>query len=380
MVFGTGDTQVDEGSVKPILLVGEAMGENEAKIGKGFVGTTGAELLRMLNDAGVIELTSADRGYLSKFYRTRDPWTLAAIWDLHPEVIRTNVFQQHPPGNDLTYFCGTRATAIPGYPILQKSKYVRKEFQHELDRLGDEILVLDPNLIICLGNSALWALGGRTGITKLRGTTCISTHTVAGYKLLCTFHPSAVTRQWELRPIAVANLSKAIKENTHAEVRRPPCTIWTEPSLTEIRIFIRRFIRGCRILSVDIETSGNQITCIGFAPRPDLAIVIPIHDERAKKGSYWPTAKDERRCWELIRQVLEDGSIRKLFQNGLYDIPFILRTTGIATRGASEDTMLLHHALQPESKKDLGFLGSIYTDHGPWKVDRKGTDTIKRDE
>jgi DNA polymerase I-like protein with 3'-5' exonuclease and polymerase domains len=209
----------------------------------------------------------------------------------------------------------------------------------------------------------------------------VSTHTVAGYKLLCTFHPSAVTRQWELRPVVVANLSKAIRENTYEEVRRPPCTIWTEPSLEDIQTFIHLHIQqNCKILSVDIETSGSQITCIGFAPRPDLAIVIPIHDERGKSGSYWATKEDERRCWELVRGVLEDRAIPKLFQNGLYDIPFILRTTGIATKGAAHDTMLLHHALQPESKKDLGFLGSIYTDHGPWKVDRKGTDTIKRDE
>jgi len=362
------------------MLIGEAMGENEKKIGKGFVGATGAELLRMLNDAGVIELTSADRTYLSRYYRTRDPWTLAAVWDLHPEVVRTNVFQQHPPGNDLTYFCGPRSEAIPGYPILQKSKYVRKEFQHELDRLGDEILALDPNLIICLGNSALWALAGRTGITKLRGTTCVSSHTVSGYKLLCSFHPSAITRQWELRPICVANLSKAVREKEFPDVRRPPVTIWTEPTLGEIRIFIRRFIRGCRILSVDIETSGNQITCIGFAPRSDLALVVPIHDERAKRGSYWATAGDERRCWELIRAVLEDPSVPKLFQNGLYDIAFLWRAYGIGVKGAAHDTMLLSHALQPESLKGLAFLGSIFTDHGPWKAERKGLNTtIKRD-
>lgn len=361
------------------MLIGEAQGENEAKIKRGFVGTTGAELLRMLNDAGVITLTSADHDYLRKWYRTKDPWTLAAIWDLHPEVYRTNVFQQHPPGNDLTYFCGGKAEGIQYFPALLKSKYVRKEFQHELDRLGDEIITIDPNLIICLGNSALWALAGRTAITKVRGTTCTSTHTVSGYKLLLTYHPSAVTRQWELRPTTVADLSKAVKENDYAEVIRPPCTIWTQPSLTDIRIFIRRFIRGCKILSVDIETAGNQITCIGFAPRPDLAIVIPIHDSRSKTGSYWPTKEDERSCWLLIRQVLEDAEIRKVFQNGMYDIPFIWRTTGIKTLGASEDTMLLHHALQPEALKGLGYLGSVYTDHGPWKDEHRQSRTIKRD-
>jgi DNA polymerase len=366
--------------MKPILLIGEAQGENEARIGRGFVGVTGAELLRMLGEAEVIELTTSDRSYLSKFYRTKDPWLLDAIWELHPEVVRTNVFQQHPPANDLAYFCGGKKEGIPGYPILQKSKYVRKEFQHELERLGDEILSIDPNLIICLGNTPMWAMAGRTGITKVRGTTCLSTHTVSGYKLLLTYHPSAVTRQWELRPTTIADLSKANKEKDHADVKRPHREIWIEPSIDDIQRFIKDHIKPGQILSVDIETSGTQITCLGFSPRRDLAIVIPIFDERTKSGNYWSTKELERQCWELIRNVLEDQSIPKLFQNGMYDIPFLLRSYGIRVMGAKEDTMLLHHALQPEALKGLGYLGSIYTDEGPWKVERKGTDTIKRDE
>jgi uracil-DNA glycosylase len=362
-----------------VFLIGEAQGENEAKIQRGFCGMTGAELLRMLADAGVIDFTSADREYMQKWYRTKDPWTLSAIWDLHPELYRTNVFQQHPPGNDLAHFCGPKAEGIAYFPALLKSKYVRKEFQHELDRLGDEILTHDPNLVVCLGNSALWALSGRVGITKLRGTTCVSTHTISGYKLLLTYHPSAVTRQWELRPTTVADLSKILREKDHADVRRPPCEIWIEPTLQDIRQFIKEHIQGCKILSVDIETVGSQITCIGFAPRPDLALVIPIHDERTKTGCYWPTPQAERQCWELIRSVLEDPAIAKVYQNGMYDIPFVWRSTGIRTRGATHDTMLLHHALQPEALKGLGYLGSIYTDHGPWKAEHKAGKTIKRD-
>jgi uracil-DNA glycosylase len=367
-------------SDKPILFIGEAMGENEAKISRGFVGVTGAALLQMLHDAGVIRFTPEDRSFLSKFYKSYDPWMLDAIWQLHPEIARTNVFQLHPPGNDLAFFCGPKAESIPGYPSLVKSGYVRKEFFHELDRLGDEILALDPNLLVCLGNTALWALCGHTGITKLRGTTCVSTHTISGYKLLLTYHPSAVTRQWELRPTTVADLSKINREKDHPDVRRPPCEIWTEPSLEDIREFISRYILGCPLLSVDIETSGSQITCIGFAPRQDLALVVPIHDTRQASGSYWPTADAELSCWQLIRSVLEDRTIPKLFQNGLYDIAFLLRSKGIRVRGARDDTMLLHHALQPESLKGLGYLGSIYTDHGPWKSERMKSDTIKRDE
>lgn len=49
-------------------------------------------------------------------------------------------------------------------------------------------------------------------------------------------------------------------------------------------------------------------------------------------------------------------------------------------RGATHDSMLLHHALQPESLKALGFLGSVYINERAWKVERKGQEnTIKRD-
>jgi uracil-DNA glycosylase len=363
--------------MKPVVLVGEAKGENEDKINSSFVGTTGALLLQMLADASVISWSSADQDFLSQYWRTRDPHSLDTIWKLHPEVYRTNVFQKHPPGNKLEWFCGTKAEGIPYFPALLKSKYVRKEFQSELDRLGEEILRLDPNLIVCLGNSAMWALSGRTGVTKLRGTTATSTHTVSGYKLLYTYHPSAVGRQWELRPTTIIDLAKINKEKEYPDVRRPRVEIWIEPDLQDIETFISRYISNShKILSVDIETSGQQITCIGFAPRKDLAIVIPIHDERKKNGCYWPTQADERRCWELIRSVLEDKSIIKLFQNGLYDITFLARSYGIKVMGAKHDTMLLMHALQPEALKGLAYLGSVFTDHGPWKSERK-METIK---
>jgi hypothetical protein len=78
--------------------------------------------------------------------------------------------------------------------------------------------------------------------------------------------------------------------------------------------------------------------------------------------------------------VLESPTPRKLFQNGLYDIAFLWRAYGIKVMGAEHDTMLLHHALQPESLKGLGFLGSIYSDEGAWKQMREKVTTIKADE
>lgn len=366
---------------KPLFILGEAWGEQEAKIGQAFVGPSGIELLRMLNDARIIDLTQVDRNYISLYYQRGDPSKIDSVWRLHEhEVYRSNVFNVHPPGNRLEWFCGAKADGIPSYPALLPSRYVRREFEPELDRLAEEILAQDPNLILCLGNTALWALAGRTGVSKLRGTTSLSSHCVSGYKLLPCYHPRAILQEWSHRPTTIFDLIKARREATFPEVRRPACEIWIEPILTDIEEFIHGHIKiGCDLLSVDIETSGTRITCIGFAPKPDLAIVIPFDDDRTKSRSYWTTREDESAAWKLISAVLADGSIPKLFQNGLYDIAFLWRSYGIGVRGARHDTMLAQHSLQPESLKGLGYLGSIYTDHGAWKSERK-METIGRDK
>ena len=365
---------------KPVLLVGEAPGEAEAKTGFGFVGASGIELLRMLDDAGVISFTHTDREHLSRFYRTGNHLLINLIWEAHrDEVRRSNVFRTHPPANALGHFCGTKGEGIPGYGPLLPSKYVLRKYESELTLLGDEILALDPNLIVTLGNTPLWALTNLRGIRKFRGTTRLSTHCVADYKLLVTYHPAAVIREWSVRATVVADLQKILREAGSPELSRPRCEIIIEPDLDDVRTFIKDFCTPDALIACDIETSGSRITCLGFSPNPSLAIVIPFDDARKKGRSYWPTASDERACWELIKQVLEDRRIKKIFQNGLYDMAFLLRVYGIKTKGATHDTMLLHHALQPEAPKALGYLGSLYTDHGPWKSERR-TETIKRDE
>ena len=135
------------------------------------------------------------------------------------------------------------------------------------------------------------------------------------------------------------------------------------------------------MLAVDIETRDNQITCIGFAPSAQIALVVPFEDMRKPGGSYWGSLDAELAAWEWVRHVL-DLPIPKVFQNGLYDLHRLWRGYGIPVRNAEHDTMLLHHALQPESPKGLAYLGSIYTDETAWKltVRLKHKETIKRED
>lgn len=375
-----------------IFLLGEAWGEHEAKIGKPFVGPTGVELLKILHKAQILTLNPSDYTSINSFYRTNDPTYIHSIWSRFSYIHRTNVFNLHPPGNDLKYLCGTKAQGIPGYPPLEKSSYARAEFTPELNRLADEIRTHDPNCIVCLGNTALWALTGSTGIGTARGYTSISSHTAIGWKFLPTYHPTTIFHQYSLRPIVIADLMKAKAQSEFPELRRPQREIWIEPTLEDVREFIYMYIERSEVteenigypwqsnlLSVDIETYGSRVTCIGFSPSPDLALVIPFEPGLNSEKSYWPTPESETLVWKWIRSVLENASIPKLFQNGLYDIAFLWRSMHIQVRGAMHDSMLLHHALQPEMNKGLGFLGSLYSDEHMWKGMRKH-ETIKRDD
>lgn len=365
-----------------IAIIGEALGEQEEAAQHPFCGASGIELLRMLHEAGIIVLTGEDRDLIRRFWEERKPELTAMVWKLHPEVFPTNVFNFRPLGNKIELVCGPKEVALEGYPALVKGRYVRHDYAGELQRLSSELVQFNPNLVLCLGNTALWAMCGTPSIGKLRGTTHYSTHCVAGFKVLPAYHPAAVLREWSLRPVTVLDLKKAKRESAFPEIRRPRREIWIEPTLEDIDDFVSLHIKpanGSGWTAVDIETSGNQITCIGFGTRRS-SIVIPFVDPSRVGRSYWPSRDAERQAVARVEHVLQDEEIKKVFQNGAYDIAFIWRSWGVRTLGAEHDTMLLHHALQPESLKGLGFLGSVYCNEGAWKQMRTEYDTIKRDD
>ncbi len=330
-----------------IVIVGEAFGEVEERKGQPFVGPSGG-LLNALLSANGLE---------------------------RKDYYLTNVFNLRPEGNKILTLCGNKAEAISGYPALQKSKYVLNKYKTELDRLYSEINSINPNLVVALGGTACWALLKSSKIKKLRGAPTIG---ITGHKVLPTYHPAAVLREYKLRPIVFSDFKKVVREAEYPEVRRPERELWLRPTLSDLATF-EPFILSCRKLSVDIETWDRQITCIGFAPGPDRAIVIPFVWHGSKDGNYWPTLADEMQAWTYIRRWLNLGKAI-IGQNFLYDCNYLWSKYGIPVRHVADDTMLLHHAMQPEMEKSLQFLGSIYTDEPSWKFMRAGTDTLKKED
>lgn len=326
-----------------IMLIGEAYGEKEEELGRPFVGPSGWLLDQMLSHAGI----SRSDCYI------------------------TNVFNLRPkPSNDIENLCGNKGEGIPNLPALAKGKFVRAEYAPELDRLFAEINREQPNIIVALGATAAWALLGTSGIKTIRGAVAMATtpRLSRPYAVLPTYHPAMVAREYTARPIVIADLSKALRHSHSPEFTRPSRLIWTHPTLQDLAEYEQHYILPAEILSADIETSGNQITCIGFSPSPNSAIVIPFF--AGANGHYWKTAAEEVEALNFARRWLELKPT--IFQNGMYDLSVLWRYYGIPVPQAMEDTMLLHHAWQPEMLKGLGFLATIYTDEPAWKFMRKG--------
>jgi uracil-DNA glycosylase family 4 len=337
-----------------IALVGESWGEHEERERAPFVGPAGWQLNSMLREAGIVRA----------------------------DCYLTNVFNLRPrPTNKIENLCATRKEVRHALPPLSSGKYVRDEFLPELDRLYRELNEVNPNVIVCLGGTAAWAILRDGRISKLRGAVA-SSPILAGKKCLPTFHPSYILQGgYEARHVTILDLQKARRESEYPEIRRPKRTIYTEPILPELDWFVEKFIAPSKRMAVDIETRGERITCIGFAPAIDVALVVPFEDLRKPGGNYWGSLEAELAAWAWVRKVL-DMPIEKVFQNGLFDMHRLWRGYGIPVRNAAHDTMLLHHALQPESPKGLDYLGSVYTDEAAWKlgIRLKHKGTIKKED
>lgn len=334
-----------------IAIVGEAFGKEEAAQGTPFVGASGHMLNSLLRQAGI----------------ERD------------SCLITNVFNEHPPSNDVEYFY-TRdpADALDGYPSVKRSPKMFISKRHELHiySLWESLRAFRPDVIIALGNTALFALTLKASIEKNRGAPLLAFRD--NYKVLPSYHPAAVLRRYKLRPILLFDLQKALRESAFPDIRRPARRIILQPTLRDIEAFYETHIVPAPFLTMDTETKLGQITEVGFATDPYNAIVIPFWSRSARDGNYWLTIEHEMKAWEIIRRICATKKI--VNQNTQYDMQYLWRTLGIPTLHFAGDTMLLHHSLQPELDKGLGFLGSIYTDEPAWKFMRSQVQTLKQED
>jgi len=140
-VLGTGDPHAD------LMVIGEAPGADEDRLGEPFVGRSGQLLDKILEAVG--------------FAR--------------PDVYIANILKSRPPGHR--------------DPLAE-------EVEAHIPILYKQIALVRPKVLLAVGKSAGNGLLGKTSsLGSLRGTF----HDFYGLPLLVTYHPAALLRnpQWK---------------------------------------------------------------------------------------------------------------------------------------------------------------------------------------
>lgn len=288
-----------------ILFVGEAPGEMEEQKRQPFVGESGQLLMSTLGRAGV----------------------------LREEVRLANRSHYRPQGND--------------FKLLIDSDELKQGDAELINYLSSH----RPNVICTLGTQATEFLTGKKGIHAWRGS-ILETHSSFPFppiKVIPTFHPSAVLRDRTLYPIFDTDIRRVISDSHFPDRRLPERTfVIIDPERDSLKLeeYTQLLCEADRI-AVDIESVKNSthILCIGFSPRPDLAVCIPY--------------KDAPHIQNAISRILSSDA-KKIFHFGTFDTE-MLYLNGHETNNYWWDTLTAGHVLNAELPRGLDFLASIYT-------------------
>ena len=313
-----------------LAIVGEALGAEEARQGRPFVGPAGSILEQCLHAAGLIR----------------------------SDCYITNVVKERPPGNVID-------------PFYTNAKGFTERGKAYVDSLREELAEVSPNAIVTLGNVATAALTSVKSVTKYRGYVLAGWE---GWKVIPTIHPAAALRgQYLYRYLISWDLEKAKLESRHSGIRRPPRELITTFSSVQDAVWwVHEMAKAPRI-SVDIEVLNYEIALIGLSDRPGRAVSIPLAD------SCWGDPYVELPLWRAIAELLANDSV-KVFQNGIFDIYFLATKCGLVVNGKLEDTMIAHHLCYPDLNKSLAFLGSLYCGAQEYWKDMAKFDSIKDED
>lgn len=334
-------------------FLGEAPGKEEAETGEPFVGQAGKTLNSGFHNAGI--------------YRNG--------------VYLTNVINRRPPKNDIS--------SPEAKELLKLSKpELWKELRWLVEERGLRVLV-------ALGTTAKNALGIDGSISKVRGSVYEINLDWEGpvtdpsaepchFVVVVTYHPSYIQRtQWGSKSenaVWYEDLRKALDIATKG-YERPVEDFITSPTVEDVSSFIKQAIDEKQLLAVDIETASltprkDAIVCIGLAKDGQSGICVPFYEtgEHVRPyHRYWDQSA-EPIVMEWLQKAFKQCKL--MFQNALFDVDYLHKTGwSVPIENVEHDTMLLHHALNPELSHKLGYITSVYGVTPYWKEDFLKRDT-----
>jgi DNA polymerase I-like protein with 3'-5' exonuclease and polymerase domains/uracil-DNA glycosylase len=354
-----------------IFLVGEAWGSEEERTHLPFQGASGQLLNQLLHEAGI----------------------------MRSECYASNVVNARPPRNDIEAWVTKKRKDITPTMIRLRDFWAEPIVLAGWHKLLAELHEVQPNIVVALGNTAMWALTGLTGISKWRGSQLTASIPRELYppgllgpadsswsgKVIPVLHPSAILRDPSQRQLAVLDLKRAAKErspNVYTNV--PEWRFTVRPTFEQATETLRKLTDDVETgllewLDFDIETAAGHIECVGISWSLSEAIIIPLMCRERRTG-YWSEEEEGEIVYALYR-LLTHPRAKVRWQNGLYDAQYTYRWWHFVPRGA-QDTMISHHSAFCGLPKSLAFQASMYCDHYVyWKDDGKVADlAVPEDE
>ena len=325
-----------------IMVVVDAPSAEDARRGRPLQDYAGAEFDRQLHEVGLLRTECFVTTVL------RRPW--------EPETVFRND-RKTAPDRDWTWSTRMKGWAAPA--LLA-----------DLEFLDKEIALIQPTLIIVLGDLGLQALVGQWSVSKWRGSYLQGP---GGAVVIPTYAPGKVMANWAWRMYAISDLRRAAKVAREGKPTLPNYQFLIRPNLetatSTLLQLLARLNQGPVHLACDIETRAGHLACLGLAWSRTEAICIPFMCVERKDG-FWGL-DEEVELVKLLRAVLTHPNCLVSGQNFSYDTQYIERYFHFVPN-LTLDTMLTHHVCFPGTEKALDILSSLYCEHHVyWKDDRK---------
>jgi uracil-DNA glycosylase family 4 len=271
-----------------VMIVGEAPGQDEVKGGQPFVGRSGKLLRQVLTQLG---------------------FRLEAIY-------YTNACLCRPPAN--------RTPTAAEVTCCQQ-------------RLRMEILMVQPKIIVPVGNTPIAAILGRgKGVSKRRGIYTAVSIEGQTFGVIPTYHPAAVLRNPGLFSDLASDLDlvRRTLSGEEAEVDPPFANYRVIDTQEKFELLLSR-LGAQQEVAIDLETQGldphkGGIICAGFSWKRGTACVLD-----------WSVIRGSEQNRTILGQTL--SALDCSFHHGQFDVLW-LEVHGVPVR-YGYDTMLAHYLL-----------------------------------
>ena len=237
---------------------------------------------------------------------------------------------ERPPDNEISAWLSNGKRCPDPLWTSVNGKWAHPYVASGYLQLLEEVRLVRPNVIIALGNAAMWALTGKWGIKSWRGSLLT---TPTGVKVLPAYHPAYILRDWAQRTITIHDLKRAEAQASSPLVPSTDYFFVIRPSYSAVAEFLAgieaQLAKGPTTIAVDIETRAGHLACLGLALDTRRALCIPFMCTEREDG-YWNV--DEEVAIICVSSKL--SSVTKTLES-LDRISSTMRSTYIATGALS---------------------------------------------